>query len=293
MVNATDANLRLNRWLGIYAGFHYTDRLIRTEEGFSLPAFPGSASQDVYENSNSLKTGTAGLRLRPLKGLTADMEAEIGRADNPLTPVSERSYHSINGRVAYRARRLQLSASYRQFYNINAPLDYTAFSAHSRNYSANASWSPRDWFSFDASYVKLHLDTQTGISYFAGTGSRSTLQSALSLYRSNIHAANLGVRFALKRRADLYFAYSLTDDTGGDRNPVDPTQAFAGDLLTSVQTYPLTYQSPLARLSVRITPKLRWNAGFQFYNYREQVHLFGYNQNFHANTGYTSVLWSF
>jgi len=64
-------------------------------------------------------------------------------------------------------------------------------------------------------------------------------------------------------------------------------------LVTSVQTFPLTYQSPLARLSVRITPKIRWNAGWQFYNYGEDFHLFAYSQNFHAHTGFTSVLWSF
>ena len=69
----------------------------------------------------------------------------------------------------------------------------------------------------------------------------------------------------------------------------NPIQA----LVASVQTYPLTYQSPLARLSVKISPKVRWNAGWQFYNYGEDFHLFGYNQNFNAHTGFTSVLWSF
>ena len=49
----------------------------------------------------------------------------------------------------------------------------------------------------------------------------------------------------------------------------------------------------MARLSIRITPKLRWNAGWQFYGYGELFHLLGYDQNFHAHTGYTSVLWSF
>ena len=60
-----------------------------------------------------------------------------------------------------------------------------------------------------------------------------------------------------------------------------------------MQTFPLTYQTPMGRISIRITPKLRWNAGWQFYNYTEQFHLFSYYQNFHANTGYTSLLWSF
>jgi hypothetical protein len=73
---------------------------------------------------------------------------------------------------------------------------------------------------------------------------------------------------------------------GFDSNPVQA-------LFSSVQTFPLSYQSPLARLSVRITEKVRWNAGWQFYNYHEEFGLLGWYQNYHANTGYTSVLWSF
>jgi hypothetical protein len=141
--------------------------------------------------------------------------------------------------------------------------------------------------------MKLHLDTVSGIAYFAGTG-RATLQSGDSLYLSNVHAANFGARFAVAKRADVYVGYSITKDVGDGRaaaaaNLTDPAAA----LLASVQTFPLAYQSPLARVSLRITPKLRWNAGWQFYNYHEQFGVLGYYQNFHANTGYTSVSWAF
>jgi len=43
----------------------------------------------------------------------------------------------------------------------------------------------------------------------------------------------------------------------------------------------------------RIAPKIQWNAGFQFYNYRQDFSLLSYWPNYHANTGYTSVSWSF
>ena len=64
-------------------------------------------------------------------------------------------------------------------------------------------------------------------------------------------------------------------------------------MLDSVQTFPLTYQSPQARVSYRITEKMRWNVGLQFYNYNQQFNPFGFYQNFHANTGFSSILWSF
>jgi hypothetical protein len=60
-----------------------------------------------------------------------------------------------------------------------------------------------------------------------------------------------------------------------------------------VQQFPLSYQSPLARVSVVITPKLRWNVGYQFYNYHEKFGVLGFYQNFHANTGFSSVTWMF
>ena len=54
--------------------------------------------------------------------------------------------------------------------------------------------------------------------------------------------------------------------------------------------------SPLGRLSVKITDRVRWNLGYQYYGYHED---FFTGQNFlpdtgyRAVTGYTSVLWSF
>jgi hypothetical protein len=294
--NSTDVNYRVRNWIGLYAGYHYSDRLIRTIDGFDIPAFAGSTENDVYRVSNHLHTARAGVRVRPWKPLTFNLEGELGRANFPLTPVSDKRYHSVNGRAQYRARKLQLSTSYRQVYNLNAPFVFSTFNSHSRQSSANASWAPKDWVSVDASYTKLHLDTRAGIAFFAGAGIRPTLQSAFpSYYTSNIHAANLSARFAIRKRADLYVGYSITKDTGDGRStsvPAGVTSPVAA-LLDSVQTFPLTYQSPLARLSIRISPKVRWNLGWQFYSYGEDFHMFGYKQNYDAHTGYTSVLWSF
>jgi len=301
VTNSTDLNYRVTDWIGFFAGYGYTARLVRTIEDFSIPAFNVS-SNNLYETSNHMHTGRIGVRIRPVKPLTIALNGEISHADNPLTPVSEGNFHTLGGRVSYRARKLQLSTSYGEVYNIGAPGSVTTFSSHSRNYSANASLAPNNWFSLDASYMKLHLDTVTGLQLFAGLN-RSQLQTGFSsFYISNVHAANLGARFAIAKRADLYIGYTITKDTGDgpgtgltgviSTNPPDTAPVVAG-LLASVQTFPLSYQSPLARVSFRISSKVRWNAGWQFYNYSELFHVFAFNQNFHANTGYTSILWAF
>jgi hypothetical protein len=292
VTNSTDANYSASRWLGLFAGYEYSDRLVRTIEGSEIPGLAGTSASDLYEVSNHLNTGRAGFRLRPVKPFTITLGGEVGRAANPLTPVSERNYHALNGRLDYRTRKLQLNGIYRQAYNLNAPVSFQSFSSHSRQYGVNASWSPNGWFSIDAAYNKLHLDTASALAFFAGTGIRSQLQTGYSsLFRSNIHAGNLGARFEILKRASLYVGYSITRDTGDGRAAptTDPIQT----LLNSVQTFPLTYQTPLARLSIRITPKIRWNAGWQFYDYAEDTHLFNANQNYHAHVSFTSVLWSF
>jgi hypothetical protein len=293
ITNSTLANYLVSRRVGIYGGYGYTNRTVRTIEAFGNPAAASSGQRDVYEVVNRLHTGRAGVRLNLIESLTFNLEGEIGRADHPLTPISESRFHTINGRVRYRLRTLELSGAYSQIYNLNPGATLISFSSHSRNYTASASWTPVAWFSLDASYMKLHLDTVSGLAFFASASGRPQLQTGDStLYLSQIHAGNLGMRLQLWRRADLFLGYSLTKDNGAAPSATadaDPVQV----MLRAVQSFPLTYQAPMGRLSVKITPKIRWNAGWQFYNYAERVQLFAYDQNFHANTGYTSVLWSF
>jgi len=292
--NTTSLNYRANGWLSFYGRYGYSDRLIRTVEGLG---FPGSPSQDqTYERDATLHTGSAGVRVKPWKPLTVNLDGEIGRTNDPLAPVSDKDYHTIGARVEYRAKRYRFSSGYRQVYNINAPLAFTAFSSHSRNFSANASWFPRDWFSLDAGYNKLHLDTLSGLVFFAGAPRPVQQTNYTSLYISNIHAANLGVHFDVRKRVDIYAGYTVTRDTGDGRAtpaPAGTTDPILANVLAPAQTFPLAFHAPLARVSVKISSKLRWNAGWEFYRYREDFHQLSVYEDYRAHTGYTSLLWSF
>ncbi len=287
IANATDLHYRLRNWFSVYGGYHYSDRRIRDIEEY---AFGSPLAGPAYSQVNLLQEGLLGLRLKPLKAMTINLESEIGRANQPFTPVSDRNYHALGGRFEYRVRKLTFDAAYKENYNNNS-VTLSSYSSHARSYTANAAWTPRDWFALDATYSKLHLDSLSGIAFFAGP----TQFNSNQIYVSNIHAANLDARFALARRVDLYLGYSITRDTGDGRNTAAPaglldpvTQVFA-----PVQTFPLSYQSPMARLSIRLREKLRWNAGWQFYNYHEDFGLFSLYQGYHANTGYTSLTWAF
>ena len=290
--NATDLHYKLDNWLSVYGGYHYATRRIQTIAGFALPG--SSPDQTFAEEENHQNVGAFGFRLRPLKPVTINLDAEIGRTDRAYTPLSDKNYHALSGRGQYKARRFLFTAGYRQKYNNNS-VTLTTYSSRSRDYLANVSWNARDWFALDAGYSKLHLDTVGGITFFANIPRVTLVQGQDSVYVSNVHSANLGARAVLKKRVDVYAGYTISRDTGDGRSQAlrfaitDPLQ----QVFLPVQTFPLSYQSPLARVSVRLSPKLRWNVGWQFYNYHEDFGLFASYQNYHAHTGYTSVLWSF
>jgi hypothetical protein len=178
------------------------------------------------------------------------------------------------------------TASTRENYNSNSVL-LSSYASHARTHNITASWTPRDWFALDAGYSKLHLDTAGGIDYFA-SGQFITGQS---IYVSNLHVGTLTARFDWRKKADIFVGYSHTQDTGDGRD--NPRGSQTGSLtpaFQAAQTFPLTFLSPMARLSIRINEKIRWNVGYQYYGYNER---FLNGDGYRAHTGYSSVLWSF
>jgi hypothetical protein len=261
--------------------------------------------------TNRLNAVTFGVRLRPLKALTISLDSDIGAASKPIYPISDKNYQELHGRAEYRRKLWRAMASARNDYNNNAA-SLTSFASHTRQYGADASWTPSERFSIDASYSKLHVDSLGGISYFIGN---APAVADNSYYVSNIHAATLMARFMIGKRADIGLGYSHVQDVGDGRAtaancasgifvggqcftgsvapPLSVTSAAASAAeaaLHSAQTFPLRFLAPSAKLSIHITSKIRWNAGYQYYGYRED---FSALQNYRAHTGYTSVSWSF
>lgn len=293
ITNSTDVRYRFSKKFDLFAGFRYSDRQIRSTEDVAAPGsgFRGLAA----EQSNQADAGVAGVNWMPIQDLRVHLETEIGRNDHPFAPISVGNYHAIRSRIQYRKKNYTLGGGFLENYNNNS-IQITAYSSRSRTYTGSASWNAKSWLSLDASYSKLHLDTIGGLAFFAGstTGASPALQTnQQSLYISNIHAANLGVRFPVTARADFYVGYNITKDTGDGRTSLAPQPTPVGQLLYNVQTFPLTYQTPMIRVSVKITPKLRYNLGYQYYGYHEDFGLLSVNQSYRAHTGYTSLLWSF
>ena len=169
------------------------------------------------------------MRIRPVKNLTANIEGEIGRANNPLTPVSDRNYHALNGLISYRLRKLAVIDILQAVVQRECAAGILVVQpALARTIRRTQAWRSKT----AVAGRQLHEAASghcRGIAFFAGAP-RATLQSGTSIYRSNIHAANLGARFTVTKRVDLYAGYTITKDTGDGRSTAtagatDPTEA--------------------------------------------------------------------
>jgi hypothetical protein len=303
VVNDTDLNFRPARAVTLFAGYHYATRHIKSIE--QITSF-GQPDRTTAEQDNTLQVGVAGVRLKPVKPLTLIAEGEIGRADHPIYPTSERNYQAIAGRAQYRLGPVTASGVVKTNYNANAT-SLTAYSSRSRNYSADIAWS-RGPIGFDAGYTKLHLDTLGGMAYFA---SGNIVTGEDSLYISNVHTVQFTTR-ATVRKVDLFAGLSRVQDTGDGRATAQAAvaSASANSAFRAAQTFPLTFVAPMARVSIPLRNKLRWNLGYQYYGYAQDFPFLWAPpcasgsagcalppwmdvRNYHAHTGYTSLLWTF
>ncbi len=280
--NQTDLNYQAYKWLSFYGGYHYSDRLITSVLD----------SPTRYYQTSILNAGVFGVRFRPIEPVTIVLSGEVGRANQPFTTKSDKDYQALGARVQYKMKSLLVSAYSQSNYNNNS-VTFTAYSSHSRTYAANVSWMPLRWLSFNTDYSKMHLDTLGGIAFFDGG---ETPTNGYSLYISNLQTGNAGVHFTLGRRADLYLGYSHVQDTGDGRsNPYGTGFGTTIPEFQAAQTFPIKFQSPMGRLSVKINNRIRWNVGYQYYGYHEDFFTgqITPDQAYRAHTGYTSVLWSF
>jgi hypothetical protein len=214
------------------------------------------------------------------------LSAEIGTNSHPFTPIANADYHALSGRVQYRVKTFRIAGAINANYNANS-VSLTSYASQSRTYSLNGSWTPRDRFTVDAGFTRAHIYTIGGIAYFLD---QALVQDQSSIYLSNVNSIYTGIRYEVSSRVDFYLGYTRVQDLGDGRAAAAAGIGSAPAIFQAVQTFPVVFQSPLARVSVKINNKLRWNAGYQYYGYREDFSsLLGYR----ANTGYTSLSFSY
>lgn len=292
--NATEVNFRPVKQLGLYGAYRLSERRVESRTALEFPSFGFEERLDPIDNT--VHVGAGGVRWMPARGVRASFNAEVGRADRPLTPTSNKNFHNEAARVQWRGRGLSLTAHFKSRIN-NNPTALVEYSSESRTGGLQASWArPDGRLTLDGGYTFLAADTSAGVFNLLSTATPEEFPLR-TVYTSNLHTLNFGGRFQPHERVTAYLGYSLAKDTGDDFDrPLLPERvdaaypAFSLDQGTFFVSFPLTYQSPQARLSVQLTERLGWNFGWQLYDYAER---FTGVQDYRAHVGYSSFRWTF
>ena len=278
--NASEATFRPSKQVSIFGAHRFSDQLVRSREATRFPDF--EFGRDLESQDNRVRSAAGGVRWLPAPGVRASFDLEVGRADRPFTSTSERRFHNESARVRWRRADLTIGGFFRNRVNDN-PTELLAYSAKSRSQGVHASWvAPESGTVLDAAYNLLVMDVSTGILNLFDLPDLP--DRGRSVYASSIHVASLGLRVVPTRRLTLSLRYSLTKDTAGGTEGLvrEGSDVFSG--------LPMTYQSPQARLTVRLKDGVWWNAGWQYYGYSER---FAGTRGYRAQVGFSSLSLSF
>jgi hypothetical protein len=152
----------------------------------------------------------------------------------------------------------------------------------SRIFTSSIDWSARSNLSISGGYNFHWINSKAIVDYFF-----NSVQHPFgnSLYYSRNHFFFIESVARIAPRTTLFTAYRINKDTGQGNRVADPT----GNPGTLIASYPMSFQSPEARLAIKLHHRLDWNIGYQFYNYNESTLVGPRPQNYHAHLPYTSL----
>ena len=286
-MNLIEADYQFNQRLAVHAGYRFTDRHI---ELFQLNMTPAVSRRDEPPFDNRTHAAIFGLRAQPVKAWTLYFDGEHGKADNVFIRLGNNDYTNFRIRNRIRATgKLALNVSLVTKDNLNASSvisdpavvpagtapDALDVSIKTRHFSSSVDWSPSANVSVSGGYTRLQLTSVAGI-LLPISGQRRVGESQYFL-RDNFFFFNAFVQPI--PRLTFYAGYRINKDDGqGGR--VAPSNTVL------IDSYPMTFQSPEARVTFRLNRMVDWNIGYQYYNFRDRLFPV---QSYNAHLPYTSL----
>lgn len=291
--NTVEADYQFNDRYSVHFGYRYGHRHIQEFlNGFHInqtPPTPVLPSEAFDEETNHTNVFIAGFKARPVKNWTIYFDAEHGTADNVFTRVGNYDYTNLRARSRYAPnRKVSFNLSLITKDNSNpseiggVSLADFGVNIKSRIFNSSVDWTVNPKFSISTGYTFNRQTSDAIVNYFYNSVQHPTGHS-LYFMRDNFFFFDATAQLA--PRVSFYAAYRINKDTGQGNRLADPTGT-PGFLVTS---YPMSYQSPEARLTVKLNNRLDWNIGYQYYNYRESQLISIRPQNYHAHLPYTSL----
>ena len=297
--NILEGDYQFNARYAVHFGYRYGQRRIEERfDGFNLgsngsltPPAVRTSESETEENHTHAFFG--GFKARPAKNWTLYFDAEHGTADNVFTRIGNYNYTNIRAKSRYSpSKKLSFNLSVITRDNANpseiagVSLEDFGVSIKSRLFTTAVDWTPTSKVSFSTGYNYNWLNSNAVVDYFFNS-IRHPLGHSLYYVRNNFFFLDMTAQ--LLPRATLYMSYRVNQDNGQGSRLSDPT-GNPGFLVTS---YPMSFQSPEARLAIKINRRLDWNLGYQYYNYNENAIVGPRPQNYHAHLPYTSLRFYF
>lgn len=289
--NTIEGDYQFNDRYSLHFGYRYGSRHIEEfYNGYNPGAYtPALVVPLADEENNHTNSFFGGFRARPVKNWTVYFDAERGTADNVFTRIGNYDYLNFRVRSRYApTRTLKFNLAIIARNNANpseiagVSLEDFGASIRSRFLTSSVDWTPNARLSFSAGYNFNWVNSDAVVDYFYNSV-RHPIGHSLYYMRNNFFFFDTVAQ--LHPRVTLYAAYRINKDQGQGDRLADPT-GNPGLLITS---YPMSYQSPEARLAMRINRWLDWNVGYQYYNYREGPLISIRPQNYHAHLPYISL----
>lgn len=226
---------------------------------------------------NSTGTFVAGVKFKPTANWRIYADVETGDADNVFTRLANNDFTNFRIRSNANAGNFTLSLSFVAKNNENPgtslpiagvaglPSAQTLARSRTRIFSSSVDWTPRTDLWLTAGYTYSHQTSNTDIIMPVGTPIFPTTRFlfGVSEYYSRDSHFFFDINVRPHRRVSLFASYRINDDRGqGDR-----VQSRPQDIISS---YPMRFQTPEARVAIRLTRNVDWNIGYQYYSYRER-----------------------
>lgn len=285
-MNLIEGDYQFSPRFSAHVGYRYTSRRIRL---FQFNQNTNPTTHDETEN-NRTDAFIFGFKAKPVANWNIYFDGEHGSADSVFTRIENNQYTNFRVRSRYTPNpKLSFNISVVTRNNDNpsevdpatTQLPVGTFpnaldvEVRTRNFAGSVDWTPTPKLGLSAGYTHLRITSDAGIILFVAGTSRF----GQSRYFMRDHSVFLNATIDPHPKVSLFASYRISKDTGqGNLTTVDPT--------IIIGSTPFAFQSPEARLILRLTPRIDWNIGYQYYNYRDR---FIPGQNYHAHLPFTSL----
>ena len=289
--NTIEGDYQFNRDYSVHLGYRYARRRVEEEiSGFNLGTnAPTALVPSSFTEHNNTHAVIGGFKARPLSEWTLYFDAEHGTADNVFSRIGNYEYTNIRAKSRYKpTSRLAFNLAFIAKNNSNpseiagVSLEDFGVTVKSKIFSSTLDWTATPRFSISTGYNYHWINSDAIVDYFFNSV-QHPLGHSLYIVRNNFFFVESVARIA--PRATQFTAYRINKDNGQGNRVADPT----GRPGTLIASYPMSFQSPEARLAIKLHHRLDWNVGYQYYNYNESTIVGPRPQNYHAHLPYTSL----